>query len=98
MASELRLTYYDYGTPQEGSHVKVRGDDLTAANFDAQIAMMNTLATAIDGITLGVRTKTEKMATVVNVSPTQPEDPFAQRETKWLVRYRDDTTGELLSV
>lgn len=91
--SQLLLTYHDFGTPQEPGTAKFNGGDMTAATFDIIAAEMAALANAVDAITLGVRSKTERRVDVVDVAPIQPASPFAQRETKWLVRYRGDTTG-----
>jgi len=97
MPSILRLTYHDYGKPQEASGFKVKGLTFTTGNIVAEMAAANALAAAIDAITLGVRTKTEYVADYAETAPTLPASQFAQREVKWLVKYSDDVSGELFS-
>lgn len=87
MASKLLLSYVDYGTPQESSSVRLEGGAVTAATFDAQEAFMDALVAAIDNLSIGVRYKTEKTFSVVETAKAQPASAFAQRESKWLVRY-----------
>lgn len=94
MASKLTLTYRDYSEPEETGTAQFTGTTLTAANFDAQATLMNALRAATANITLG-SLKKEARTAVETLSPgALPASAFAQRETKWLVRYRDDVTGE----
>lgn len=91
MTSKLVLSYVDYD--EETSSVGVRGVDFTAANFDAQVALQDALVTAISGVTIANQYKTQRIAAAVETAKTLPTDPYAQRETKWLVRYTDNVNS-----
>lgn len=94
MVSKLQVTLHDYGTPSEKSTSEFRGVTLTAGNFDAQNTLMSNLVSALNGLTLGNIIKTQRVSNVVESPETQVGmSPFSQRETKWLVRYHDTTSG-----
>lgn len=88
MASRFTLSVRDYSS--ELSTVSLPGLDLTAANFDAQDGLWDTLQTAIDGIIVGVIAARKLLAQDITVSADLPTNAFAQRELKWLVRYSDN--------
>jgi hypothetical protein len=92
--AKLILTYRDYGVPGETSTAQFVGPDLTAVNFDAEVALQNALRDAVDGITLGTRINVQRIAQVSPAPNVQPASAFAQRESKWLVRYIDTVTGD----
>jgi len=91
---KLVLTYRDYGTTGERSTAIFEGVDFTALNFDAQVTAQNALRDAVNAITLGELTKVTRIAVESPQPGANPASPFAQRELKWLVRYRDDVTGK----
>jgi len=76
----------------EPTTFRVRTLALTAANFDAQVALNVALGTAIVGITRGHVQKIVYSNEII--SPTVPDDPLSQRENKWLIRYHDAVTSE----
>jgi hypothetical protein len=96
MPSLASFTYLDYSIEQ--SNVGIPGLALTAANFDAQVALIAALAAAIDGVCIGTHSKTRIMASETQLSSVPPVSELAQRENKWLVTYADDTTGKLFRV
>ena len=85
------LTYTDFGG--EKSAVHVRAIALTAANFDAQVLASVALQDAIAAMTLGIKAKVT-YANENQISAAKAADNSAQRETKWLVSYHDNTTGD----
>lgn len=91
---KLNLRYRDYGEPGERSTVSFDGPDLTALNLDAEVVLQNALRDAVADITLGTLVNVERRASESPQPDTQPASQFAQRETKWLVRYRDTVTGD----
>jgi len=92
MPSEYVLSFEDYST--EKSTMRVVIDQLTAGNLAATEALLATLLSSIQAITLGaVRTETVKLR-VDDVDAAAVTDPLAQREIKALVSYHDDTTGK----
>jgi hypothetical protein len=95
---KLVLTYRDYGSVGERSTAIFEGVDMTAANFDAQTTLQNTLRDAVNGITLGELTRVARVAVESPQPGANPASPFAQRETKWLVRYHDSVTGKRYSL
>lgn len=90
MPSKLKLTFIDHS--REKSSVEFRGTTLTAANFDAQMTLMDALRDATDAITLGNLNRTIRYADVVDSTNVPPIDKNAQRERKWLVEYEDINT------
>jgi len=90
MAGIYTRTMIDYDS--EATTFRVRATQLTAANFDAQVALNVALGAAIVGITRGHVTKIAYANEVVT-QPT-PDDPLSQRENKWLIRYHDASTGD----
>lgn len=89
MTSKVTVSILDYD--KESSTVGVRGADVTAGNFVAQEALMDAIVAAIDGVSIGTVYKNERTYAVNESPKTPPASKFAQRETKWLVRYTDDT-------
>lgn len=94
MASKLILTYRDYSEPGETGTAVFRGADITAANFAAQETLMNALRAGVANIVLGTLKKETRVAVEDESPGALPASPYAQRETKWLVRYSDNVTGE----
>jgi len=69
----------------ENSTVGVNTIDLTAGNFAATAALIATLQAAVDNIIIGTPRKESLIAVTTDIAGALPVDPFAQRETKWLV-------------
>lgn len=92
------MTYRDYGPVGERSTSIFKGPDLTAANFDAEKALQETLRDAVEAISLGTLVKAVTVVKEVPYPDTNPASPFAQRENKWLVRYTDTVTGDKASL
>lgn len=84
---KYNLNIADFGN--ESSTVGVNWVDLTAANMTAQLALMATLRAAIEAVIIGTPRKEVVIATTEEIGGALTTDPFAQRETKWLVRGTD---------
>lgn len=84
---KLNLNVADFGN--ESSTIGVNWVDLTAGNITAQLALMATLRTAIEAVIIGTTRKETVIAVTTEVGGALTTDPFAQRETKWLVRGTD---------
>lgn len=82
------FTFEDYNL--EKSTVSLSIGPLTAANFDAKRAAIDALAAAYVPLTLMEHRSTSNTENFA-VSSDAVASPNAQRETKWLVTYRDDT-------
>lgn len=96
MASEYTLTYTDYSG--EKSPAKITGASPVQAGFDTWTSLMAAIKSAIANITLGELYR-ESQASYVNiVSNDTPSNAFAQRELKWLVTYRGNTSEKLFRV
>jgi len=91
MPGAYSLTLRDYG--YELSNVRFMGDALTAVNLVAQSALVASLESAIDAVTLGTIAKSVIIANEIAGSADPPTSQFAQRENKWLVVATDDVTG-----
>jgi len=82
---------------EERSTHDVAGATLTAANYDAQEALLVTLKSALDAIIIGnVEQRVSSQGTFYAVGV--PSDPYAQRELKLLVRYQNDSTAKIYRV
>jgi len=88
MPSKLNLSFVDYD--DESSTASVRGATVTAGNFTAQDALFDAIVAAIDGVSIATLYKDQRILSEVETPKTLPTNAFAQRETKWLVRYTDD--------
>ena len=94
--AKLILTYRDYNEPTiETSTAVFTGSDLTSLNFDAEETLMDSLKTAVEALSNGTLIKDERVAKVSPYPKTRPGTAYAQRENKWLVRYRDTVTGDI---
>lgn len=93
MASEYTLTYTDYSG--EKSPVKITGATPVQAGFDTWNSLMAAIKSALANITLGELYR-ESSASYVNiVSNDTASSALAQRELKWLVTYRGNTSEKL---
>lgn len=94
MASKVNITYMDYSF--EKSAAGFTGVDFSAANFDAQNALIDSLVSATQAIVLGTKTKDTRTAIVTDFTETRPASQYAQRELKWRVKYTDtvDPAGD----
>lgn len=94
MASQAEFTYQDYS--RETSRVKFNVQQMTAANFDATIALINTLSTAILGVQVENALQTKRVVAQNNLISRAPASTKpAQREVKWVVTCEDDTLHTL---
>lgn len=92
------IRFHDYDG--EPSSMTVPMVDLTAANFDAQVAALASLRTALEGITVDLQTGhfVGNDYVVVSGSAARAASPLAQRENKWLVRYHDSSDSYTLTI
>lgn len=96
MASKYRARFHDYsagkdGKP-EGSNVEIRINDLNAGNLVAQQALLATLLTQLQALSLGLLAHETIVLSDTFSSAGFATDKAAQRENKWLVSMEDDTT------
>lgn len=89
------LSFLDYSKEDAASSVRFHIPELTAANIAAQTALIDTLRTSIDAVTLGTLATERVIAEDNFLSRTRPTDPTAQRENKWLFLYEDQTTHRI---
>lgn len=80
---KYNLSVADFGN--ESSTIGVNWVDLTAANMTAQLALLATLRAALEAVMIGTPRKETIIATTADIGGALTTDPFAQRETKWLV-------------
>jgi len=81
------LTFVDHDS--ETSTFGLRIPDLNAGNITAQLALLATLRTSIEAVSIGTLRKEETSAIVDDIAGVIPANGFAQRETKWLVSGTD---------
>lgn len=90
--STFTSSWLDYSL--EPSNTKVTITQITAGNLVATMALVDTLISAMQAITLGQLAKSKITARDQDEDTATPTDPNAQRERKWLVRYHDTVTGK----
>lgn len=90
------VSYRDYS--KEISTFAVYCAELSAANFAAVGAQLQTLGTATNALSLGQPAKSTLIAQINTISAAAPSDVNAQRERKWLVRYTDDVTNQIYTL
>lgn len=79
-----RFTYSKRDFDNETSSTTFEGDVVNAANFDATQTKLDTLAGAIDAVTMG-ETSNDVRTSLFTIQTTIPTNQWAQREIKWLV-------------
>lgn len=90
MAGEiLSFTMADYS--HEVSTFGVRVGVVTAGTLPGLLAEIGPFRAATEAVTLGVVQREQLTAFNSPLSNAYPTDPQAQRESKWLVTYADDT-------
>jgi hypothetical protein len=77
------------------SNVGIRGVTMTAANHDAQLALVAALRTAVFNVQLGNIIKDATTAVLTYWDPAPSADPDARRELKWRGEYYDSTTWDV---
>ena len=83
------LTIQDYDG--EKTVTKINTGAVTAVSLPALLTQIGNLRTAVDGLIIGVEQKENLMVFSTILDQTLPTSEFAQRETKWVVRYHDNT-------
>jgi len=91
--SSYSLSVRDYD--KELARTRVAVVPLSATNFTAWNTLLDNLQTGISGIIIGEPASEVRTAAQNTLSAALPTDPFAQRETKWIVRSEDNTTHEI---
>jgi hypothetical protein len=76
----------------EKSNFRLYGPALTGATYDAQLAEVSGIRTALGGITAGTVSKEDVLASSELISSNPASEPYAQRELKLLVLYHGNTT------
>lgn len=77
---------------KEDSGVKIYNGAITSLSIAGFITEFGQMRAAIDGITLGTVIEETWVGDKTDISNVAPTNVFAQRETKWLVRYEDDVS------
>lgn len=90
------VSYRDFSG--ETSPFNVFHAELNAGNFAAVGAQLQTLGTATNALSRGQPAKSTLIAQINTISGANATDPVAQRESKWLVTYRDTTTEKLYTL
>jgi len=90
MPGEVSFVIKDYSG--ESSNHKVRTPVLTAGNFAGMLdagGLVPDYYDALDDICIGSINRERITANVIEISNSNAGSVWAQRESKWLVRYRD---------
>jgi len=100
--SFLSLTMADNTNNAAGqpttSNTEVPVIGITAANFTAQAALHAALINALEGITIGNPFRSQIVSNREQISSVGSNDPLAQRENKWLLRYHGSTLNQKFQV
>jgi len=89
-----RVTFSGLDYSLEGTSSSLYMADLSAGNFVAQTTAIGGIQTAIQGVSLIAYDGQTYPALVEAREEVAPASPFAQRESKWLVRYVDDVNAQ----
>ncbi len=81
------------GTPESAS-ISLPVTTLNAGNLAAQQALHTALFNALDGLAIGNRAKQETVLSRAIVAVTASNDPLAQRENKYLIRFHGTILGQ----
>lgn len=79
----------------ETSDLTVFNQPITALTIGDFLTGLGNLEDATDAITLGVRRQTKWIGDITTVTNAWPTNPAAQRESKLLVDYWDNTTEKM---
>lgn len=90
--SFLEEQYADYGN--EKARFKLPVATLTAANYVAKKALIDTLVTSITAVVIGNLNQETIIIDRVAVVAGAATSNLAQRENKWLCRYHDATNAK----
>lgn len=82
----------------EKSNTTVYNGAITPASLAGFLTEFGQLRDAIDAITLGTIHKEAWVGDSTVLSQTLPTNQFAQRELKWLVRYRGNTSNKIFTL
>jgi len=93
---KAQFTFLDYSN--EKSPFSVNTGAITLASIAGFLTDFGALRTAIDAITSGTIHQEKWVGDDTLLSNTLPTNPLAQREIKWLVRYRDTTSNEIYTL
>lgn len=91
MTSSATLKAKDYSN--EATRFGFNMTQVTAANFDAQVTLLDNIQTAVGNVALGTFLGKSMQAVDVAVGP-KATVVNAQREAKWRVTYTDDVQPE----
>jgi len=92
MAGKLLLTYADYGGELSSFQIPVL--DYTAGNFTANEALLDSLVSAVDALTIGLEVKQVRSHSNTGTGSGNSSNVNARRELKFLITFSDDVTGK----
>jgi len=95
MPSSQVFRFRDYGG--EKSSFECPGILINAGNYAANEILLQNLSAALDLVTIGVIEHAIWKTLDDNISSAPVTNPFAQRETKWFVTLRGDSSLKLYS-
>lgn len=95
MAGKQLIGLREYGTEGKVSNVSIQVVDIDSANLDAQLTAFGVMRSAIEAVTLGNIVEYALVAEAVDTGAGIPTDKNAQRENKWLVTMRGQTSGKV---
>lgn len=89
-------SFLDYSG--ETSPVTIHHGAITPVNLAGFLTEFGQMRSAIDGISIGTIQKEKWVGDDTLLSNALPANAFAQRELKWLVRYRDTTSNKIYNI
>jgi len=93
-----RYTPIIMDSDRDTQQVGFDGIVMTAGNFNAEIAKMEAIETALQAILLGTIVASNRLANFDQISATPyvaPTNPAAQIHTKWLFTFKETATGAI---
>jgi hypothetical protein len=86
---EIVLSVRDYDG--DVGTTSLRTGAVTAVSLPGLLTQIGAYRTAVEGLIIGEMAKESLTAFSTILSQDRPSDQFAQRDTKWLVHYHDNT-------
>lgn len=92
MADSLNMKFMDHS--DENSGVRILADTIDdGADYTAILGARTAMLAAVQALSLGAIQRSYFTVGNVEVNAARPTNPYAQRELKWLVSFRNPATG-----
>lgn len=95
MPSTMYAVIQEFGADGRNTTIDFPSGDVTAANYDARVTLVDAWHDVIADIIIGTFAQTSLKSYVNEIADIKPANQFAQREERWTITMRGDSTGRL---